>query len=161
MSEHEVQESKSPASVSLGQVCLCNVLDWHAGKLTAKEGHRLVTVFLGTTPADKAPDVDGILNQLGWSKGHFYRVQARGKSGGAVDTLFAAAGPTDATKDCIRYAERAMREFGGVAQIVLGMVQIGRIDSKGMPGIRASQPIFGWTAEAGVALDAVKESLER
>lgn len=155
------RNDKSPANVSLGQVCLSGVLDWHAGSLTAKDGHKLVTVFLGTTPVDKAPDVDGILTQLGWSKGHFYEVQARGVNGGEIRTFFSAPDPTTATLDCIRYCERALQAQGGPAVMQLVMVRIGPVDAKGMPNIKTSKPIFGWNAQAGVALDHIKRTLTK
>lgn len=161
MTQHEVQENEKPAIVNVGQVCLSDQLDWHAGKLTAKEGHKLVTVFLGTTPTDQAPDVDGILTQLGWSKGHFYEVQARGKNGGEIRTFFSSPGPTTATLDCIRYCERALEAHGGPGVMQLVMVRIGPVDAKGIPNIRTSRPIFGWNAQAGVSLETLKQSLTK
>lgn len=159
--EHEVQQNERPAIVNLGQVCLSDQLEWHAGKLTAKEGHKLVTVFLGTTPTDKAPDVDGILTQLGWSKGHFYEVQSRGKNSGEIRTFFSSPGPNTAILDCIRYCERALEAHGGPGVIQLVMVRIGPVDVKGTPDIRTSKPIFGWNAQAGVALDHIKRTLTK
>lgn len=140
-----------------GSMVLVPEMDTQLGRLTADEGHELLSVFLGSVPIGEDPDPAGRLYSLGWRQMAMYVVAYEiqdpslgHRRNGSL--LFSCLGAFEAAEAGVRHALRVAGD-NELAQIRIGLHEIGPIDEDGVEHTSDTPPFFGWSDQMGCSIE--------
>jgi hypothetical protein len=154
-----------------GSVILNRQMTTQAGKLTAKAGTKLVSVFLGSVRDGDEPDPERRLHKLGFRQMAMYEMTIlisidhvdRDQEDFDWRLIFSCLGHVDAVEAALRFANKAIAdEFNRstpgtpapyLRQITVGTIQVGPIAEDGTPHNGRGPSYFGWTHDRGVSLE--------
>jgi hypothetical protein len=160
-----------------GSVVLCKEMHTQLGKVTAKDGHELVSVFLGSVPHGEDPEPARRMHDLGWRQMSFFEAAIRLTSDipdqGIQELnewriVYACLGAVDAVEAAARFANKLVADGGGlphISSLYVGTMKIGPIDENGVPFNGRGPAYFGWKKDQGVTLEqhiqALREEAQR
>lgn len=161
-----------------GDVILNRAMSTQLGKITAKKGHRLMSVFLGSVPSDMEPDPEKRLYDLGYRQMAMFETAVRisiDHSEARTEDfewrlVFSELGAVDAVESAVRFAHKMIADeldrgepgtpAPYLSSIYVGTIQIGPIAEDGTPHNGRGPAFFGWQLqEGGITLDQHLETL--
>lgn len=149
-----------------GSIVLNREMTTQLGRVTARDGTQLVSVFLGAVKNGEDPDPVKRLESLGWRQMAMFECAVRIVS--HVEErewrlAFSCLGAVDAVEDSIRFAHKVLRdEFADqepgdkapfIAAITVGTIRVGPIGAGGTPFNGRGPAFFGWKYDRGVSLE--------
>lgn len=165
--------------VKKGSVVLSKMLMTQHGKITAKDGHQLVSVFLGSVKEGDDPEPARRMHDLGWRQMAFFEAAIRLCSGPMSEVewriVYACLGAVDAVEAAVRFANKLIGDAvsegpeGSPAPFInslyVGTMKIGPIDENGVPFNGRGPAYFGWKKGQDVTLEehlqALREEAKR
>lgn len=154
-----------------GEMILNRKLTTQKGDITAKPGHRLVSIFLGSVADGTDPEPANRIHNLGWRQMAFFEMsirictdrEAAPREDFEWRFTYSCLGAVDAVEAAVRFANKAVadqldRDPPGtpapyIDMIKVGTIKVGPIDEEGTPYNGRGPCFFGWKKNCGVTLD--------
>lgn len=160
-----------------GSVVLNRELTTQLGKVTAKDGTQLVSVFLGAVKNGEDPEPAKRMESLGWRQMSMFECAVRIIT--PTDGLepeerewrlaYSCLGAVDAVEAAIRFANKMVGdEFAEqdetadapfISTITVGTIKLGPIGEDGTPFNGRGPAFFGWKYDRDVSLEAHLQEL--
>lgn len=155
-----------------GSIILNREMTTQLGKLTAKKGTQLVSVFLGAVKDGDDPMPNERMESMGWRQMAVFECSIRvvmGDDQRDWRLAFSCLGVIDAVEAAIRFGNKMVAdEFNRaepntpapyLASLTVGTIKLGPIGEDGTPFNGRGPAFFGWKHDRGVTIEAHLDEL--
>lgn len=157
-------------SLKQGEVLLSDKFECHKGVLTALEGQKLVSIFLGTCKEGQIPAVTPFMNTFGWFQTQFWQAEVEillpydtvEENRRIIrNTLISCQGKRDAGEAAVRFARKQVMDAKGeMLSLAVHVIQLGHVAMDGTPMHKRMGRLLAWDQDCGTPLDAIVAGLD-